>query len=84
MIKDWEFDKAYIKVLLNKIDIVDVDRNKIDELYNEINYDLLGSKFDPVWVGNRIKKNFLYKDKKSSFWQTPTITPVAMSALAAA
>jgi len=44
---------------------------------------LLGSKFNPVWVGNRIKKNFLYKDKKLSFWQTPTITPVAMSALAA-
>ena len=44
---------------------------------------LLGSKFDPVWVGNRIKKKFLYKDKKTSFWQTPTITPVAMSALAA-
>ena len=44
---------------------------------------LLGSKFNPVWVGNRIKKNFLYKDKKTSFWQTPTITPVAMSALAA-
>ncbi len=44
---------------------------------------LLGSKFDPVWVGNRIEKSFLYKDKKSSFWQTPTITPVSMSALAA-
>jgi len=44
---------------------------------------LLGSKFDPVWVGNRIKKNFLYKDKRTSFWQTPTITPVAISALAA-
>lgn len=44
---------------------------------------LLGSKFDPVWIGNRIKKKFLYKDKKTSFWQTPTITPVAMSALAA-
>ena len=43
---------------------------------------LLGSKFDPVWIGNRIKKNFLYKNKKTSFWQTPTITPVAMSALA--
>ena len=43
---------------------------------------LLGSNFKPVWVGNRIKKNFLYKDKKASFWQTPTITPVAMSALA--
>ena len=44
---------------------------------------LLGSKFKPVWIGNRIKKNFLYKDKKTSFWQTPTITPVAMSALSA-
>ena len=44
---------------------------------------LLGSKFDPVWVGNRIEKHFLYKDKKKSFWQTPTITPVSMSALAA-
>ncbi len=44
---------------------------------------LLGSKFEPVWVGNRIKNNFLYKDKRASFWQTPTITPVAMSALAA-
>ena len=44
---------------------------------------LLGSKFNPVWVGNRIKQKFLYKDKRTSFWQTPTITPVAMSALAA-
>lgn len=44
---------------------------------------LLGSKFDPVWVGNRIKKNFLYRSKDASFWQTPTITPVAMSALSA-
>ena len=44
---------------------------------------LLGSKFNPVWIGNRIEKNFLYKDKKTSFWQTPTITPVSMSALAA-
>lgn len=44
---------------------------------------LLGSKFEPVWIGNRIKKNFLYKNRKKSFWQTPTITPVAMSALAA-
>jgi len=44
---------------------------------------LLGKRFNPVWVGNRIKKKFLYKDKKNSFWQTPTITPVAMSALAA-
>ena len=44
---------------------------------------LLGSKFEPVWVGNRIKKRFLYKNKKTSFWQTPTITPVSMSALSA-
>ena len=44
---------------------------------------LIGSKFNPVWVGNRIKKRFLYKNTASSFWQTPTITPVAISALAA-
>ena len=44
---------------------------------------LLGKRFNPVWVGNRIEKKFLYRDKKNSFWQTPTITPVAMSALAA-
>lgn len=28
---------------------------------------LLGSKFDPVWIGNRIKKNFLYRSKDASF-----------------
>lgn len=44
---------------------------------------LLGDKFDPVWVGNRVEASFLYKNKKDSYWQTPTITPVAMSALAA-
>ena len=44
---------------------------------------LLGDKFKPVWVGNRVEKEFLSKDKKASYWQTPTITPVAMSALAA-
>lgn len=44
---------------------------------------LLGSKFNPVWVGNRIEKHFLYKSKKDSYWQTPTITPVSMSALSA-
>ena len=44
---------------------------------------LIGENFKPVWIGNRIELSFLYKDKKSSYWQTPTITPVAMSALAA-
>lgn len=44
---------------------------------------LIGDNFDPVWVGNRIEPSFLYKNKKTSYWQTPTITPVAMSALAA-
>lgn len=44
---------------------------------------LLGEKFQPVWVGNRIEPEFLYKNKKDSYWQTPTITPVSMSALAA-
>ena len=44
---------------------------------------LIGDNFNPVWVGNRVEKSFLYKSKKGSYWQTPTITPVAMSALAA-
>lgn len=58
-------------------------KEKIQDGTEYVGVLLLGSKFNPVWVGNRIKKKFLYKDKKSSFWQTPTITPVAMSALAA-
>lgn len=44
---------------------------------------LMGDNFEPVWVGNRAEASFLYKNKKDSYWQTPTITPVAMSALAA-
>lgn len=44
---------------------------------------LIGENFEPVWVGNRIELSFLYKNQKDSYWQTPTITPVAMSALAA-
>ena len=44
---------------------------------------ILGDKFNPVWIGNRIESSFLRRDKKNSFWQTPTITPVSMSALAA-
>lgn len=44
---------------------------------------LIGDNFEPVWVGNRVEASFLYKNKKNSYWQTPTITPVAMSALAA-
>ena len=44
---------------------------------------LIGDNFEPVWVGNRIETTFLYKKENDSYWQTPTITPVAMSALAA-
>lgn len=44
---------------------------------------LIGDNFEPVWVGNRVETAYLYKNKKNSYWQTPTITPVAMSALAA-
>ena len=43
----------------------------------------MGENFKPVWVGNRIELSYLYKNEKDSYWQTPTITPVAMSALAA-
>ena len=44
---------------------------------------LIGENFKPVWVGNRVEMPYLYKKKKDSYWQTPTITPVAASALAA-
>ncbi len=44
---------------------------------------ILGKKFNPVWVGNRVTLSYLYKHKQKSFWQTPTITPVSMSALSA-
>ena len=44
---------------------------------------LIGDEFNPVWVGNKIEMPYLYKKKKDSYWQTPTITPVAMSALSA-
>ena len=44
---------------------------------------IIGENFKPVWVGNRVEASFLYKNPKASYWQTPTITPVAMSALAA-
>lgn len=44
---------------------------------------LIGENFKPVWVGNRVELSFLYKHAKRSYWQTPTITPVAMSALSA-
>ena len=55
---------------------------KIDSGTEYVGVLLLGEKFDPVWVGNRIERSFLTKDKKHSYWQTPTITPVSMSALA--
>lgn len=44
---------------------------------------LIGEKFNPVWVGNRIELPYLYNNKTPHDWQTPTITPVAMSALSA-
>lgn len=58
-------------------------QEKIDSGTEYVGVLLIGEHFEPVWVGNRIEDIFLYKDKKNSYWQTPTITPVAMSALAA-
>ena len=60
-----------------------VYREKIQSGTEYVGVLILGEEFEPVWVGNRIPLEFLYKNKKSSYWQTPTITPVAMSALAA-
>lgn len=58
-------------------------QEKIEEGTEYVGVLLIGENFEPVWVGNRIEKSFLYKNKKDSYWQTPTITPVAMSALSA-
>lgn len=44
---------------------------------------LMGESFQPVWVGNRIELPYLSKGKSNHQWQTPTITPVAMSTLSA-
>ena len=60
-----------------------VYREKIAEGTEYVGVLLLGEHFEPVWVGNRVEESFLYKRRKDSYWQTPTITPVAMSALAA-
>lgn len=65
--------------------------DKTEMLYNDkivsgteyVGVLLIGEKFEPVWVGNRIELSYIYKNKISNEWQTPTITPVAMSALAA-
>lgn len=60
-----------------------VYQEKIENGTEYVGVLLLGDRFEPVWVGNRVETSFLYKNKKASYWQTPTITPVAMSALAA-
>ncbi|MBQ8659538.1 MAG: saccharopine dehydrogenase NADP-binding domain-containing protein [Bacilli bacterium] len=60
-----------------------VYKEKIKQGTEYVGILLIGENFKPVWVGNRVESSFLFKDKKSSYWQTPTITPVAMSALAA-
>lgn len=60
-----------------------VYREKIQSGTEYVGVLIIGEKFAPVWVGNRVEPRFLYKNSKTSYWQTPTITPVAMSALAA-
>ena len=60
-----------------------VYKKKIESGTEYVGVLLIGEKFKPVWVGNRVELSFLYKNKKDSYWQTPTITPVAMSALSA-
>lgn len=58
-----------------------VYKEKITEGTEYVGILLMGDNFKPVWVGNRVEMNYLYK-QKNSYWQTPTITPVSMSALA--
>lgn len=60
-----------------------VYEEKIDSGTEYVGVLIMGDNFNPVWVGNRVEMDFLYKKAKDSYWQSPTITPVAMSALAA-
>ena len=60
-----------------------VCKNKLDEGTEYVGVLVMGDNFEPVWVGNRVEMSYLYKSIKDSYWQTPTITPVAMSALGA-
>lgn len=60
-----------------------VYKEKIESGTEYVGVLLIGENFKPVWVGNRIELPFLYRNPKDSYWQTPTITPVAMSALSA-
>ena len=60
-----------------------VYKEKIESGTEYVGVLIRGENFKPVWVGNRIELSYLYKNEKDSYWQTPTITPVAMSALAA-
>ena len=57
--------------------------DKIESGTEYVGVFLMGEGFQPVWVGNRIELPYLYKSKASHSYQTPTITPVAMSALSA-
>lgn len=75
--------KTIIRGYLYPEDFEILYQEKIDAGTEYVGVLLMGEHFEPVWVGNRIKDTYLYKNKKDSYWQTPTITPVAMSALAA-
>ena len=60
-----------------------VYREKIESGTEYVGVLIMGERFEPVWVGNRVELSYLYKSNKASYWQTPTVTPVAISALAA-
>ena len=60
-----------------------VYREKIKSGTEYVGVLLIGETFKPVWVGNRIELSYLDKNPRHSYWQTPTVTPVAMSALSA-
>ena len=78
-----EEGKSIIRGYLYPEDFEILYQEMIDAGTEYVGVLLMGEHFEPVWVGNRIEDTYLYKNKKDSYWQTPTIPPVAMSALAA-
>lgn len=89
------FEEAKRELVLEKLNDEEIVRGYVYPKQSEIIYQekiengteyvgvlIIGKKFKPVWIGNRVETSYLYS-KKESYWQTPTITPVAMSALSA-
>ena len=59
-----------------------LDKNKISAGTEYVGVLLIGEKFKPVWVGNRIEQKFLYKNKKGAYAPSPFLASCSALAFA--